>query len=134
PKCFPNIVGKNPDEEESKIEKIPVHILHNERERTLAPIALARFPYGACGWIGPERLVVCTAVVITGQPKSSGRPKNQQRRREKEPTRPPRGLRPKPAVRRIAENFRRIKWRDVIANEIILPLKRRPRGIDDECR
>ena len=48
--------------------------------------------------------------------------------------RPPAGFRSKPAVGRIAEKFRRIKWRDVIAKKIILSLKRRPRGIDDESR
>src|SRR6266850_3291998 len=35
---------------------------------------------------------------------------------------------------RIAKQFRRIKRRDVIAEEIIFPLKRRPRGVDDESR
>ena len=35
---------------------------------------------------------------------------------------------------RIAKQFRRIKRRDVIAEEIIFSLKSRPRGIDDESR
>src|SRR4030095_16051562 len=35
---------------------------------------------------------------------------------------------------RIAKQFWRIKGRDVIAEEIIFSLKRRPRGVDDESR
>ena len=77
PKGFPDIVGQNPKEEESKIEKITVHILHDERERTFTPITLARLTDGARGRIGPERFVVRSAVVIAGDPKASRRPENQ---------------------------------------------------------
>src|SRR5437879_13546035 len=96
-----------------------MNVLHNERERTFAPIALARLDHGAGRQISPERLVVRAAVVVTGHSKPSGRPKNQQRRRENKPAWPPARFRYKPAVWRVDEHFRRIKRRDVIANEII---------------
>src|SRR5436309_1855246 len=72
PECFPDIIGENPKEEERKIEKVTMHILHDERERPLAPVALARLAHCACGRISPKGFVVRAAVVVTGQPKSGG--------------------------------------------------------------
>src|SRR5438552_9445359 len=132
PKRFPNVMGEGQKKKQGKIEKITMHILHDERERPFAPIAPARLAYRACGQIGPERLIVRPAIVITGQPESSRRPKNNQRGRKDEPMWPPVRLRSKPTMRRIAKKFRRIKWRNVIAEKIIRSLKCRPGGINDE--
>src|SRR5439155_12575659 len=98
----------------------------------LAPIALAGLANCARRRVGPERLVIGSTIVIAGEPKSTRCPKNEECRRKDEPARPPRGLRSEPTVRRIAKQFRRIKWRDVIAEVIVFTLKRRPRRIDDE--
>src|SRR6266436_3193971 len=111
-----------------------MHILHDERERSFAPVALARLTDSTRRRICPEGFVVCAAIVVAGDTKSCRSPENQQRGRKKQPAWPPSWSRSKPAVRRIAENFGRIKRRIVTANEIILPLKRRPSRIDDENR
>src|SRR5207247_9778030 len=131
---FPNVDRQDDQEDESEIEKIAMHILHDERERTLTPVTFARLTHSAGRWISSERFVIRAAVVITGATKSRGRPASQQRWRKRTPAWPPSRFRSKPAVRRIAKNLRRIKRRDVIAGEVILTLKRRPSGIDDENR
>ena len=79
---------------EREIEKIAMHVLHDERKGTLAEIRLARFADGAGRRIGPERFVVGAAIVITGEPESARRPKNQKRRRKQQPARPPSGFGP----------------------------------------
>src|SRR6266404_6249854 len=111
-----------------------MHVLHYERERSFAPVAFARLTDSTRRRISPECFVIRAAVVVTGDTKSRGCPQNQQSRRENEPAGPPARFRSKPTVWRIAKNFRRIKRRNVIAKEIILSLKRSPRGIDDENR
>src|SRR5207247_1721946 len=47
---------------------------------------------------------------------------------------PPTRLRAKPAVRRIAEQFRRVERRKIRSGVIVITLKRCPCRIDDECR
>src|SRR5438046_2587522 len=89
PKRVPNVMGKDHEKEERKIEKVTMHILHDERERPLAPVAVARLAYCACGRISPEGFVVRAAVVVAGQAKSGRRPKNNQCGRKDEPMRPP---------------------------------------------
>src|SRR5438093_6552648 len=111
-----------------------MHILHYERERSFAPVAFARLTDSTRRRISPECFVICAAVVVTGDTKSRGRPQNQQSRRENEPAGPPARFRSKPTVWRIAENFGRIKRRDVIINEVIFSMKRSPSGIDNENR
>src|SRR6266480_182127 len=76
PKRFPNIDREHDQKEKCQIKKISMHILHNERERAFTPVALARLTDGARRRIGPERFVICAAIVITGEPKAGGRPKN----------------------------------------------------------
>src|SRR4029453_3393520 len=110
PERFPNVVGQNQNKNEREIEKITMHVLHDEWKGTFAPIMLARFPDGACRRVGPKRFVVRAPIVIAGDPKSPWRPKDKECGRENEPAWPPIRFRPKPAVGRIAENFRGIKW------------------------
>ena len=120
--------------DEREIEKIAVHVLHDQRKRTLAEIRFARLAHGARRRIGPERFVIGAAIVITGQPESARRPQDQKRRRKQQPGRPPGRLRSEPTVRRVAENLRRIKRRKVVAEIIMRSLKRRPRRINDKRR
>ena len=82
PHRFPDIVGENENENEREVEKIAMHVLHDEREGTFAEIGFARLADGAGRRIGPERFVICAAVIITGEPESARRPKNQKRGRE----------------------------------------------------
>src|SRR3981081_4680686 len=76
PKRFPNIDTQNDDENECEIKKIAVHVLHDEREGTLTEISFARFAHRAGRRIGPERLVVGAAIVITGESETARRPQN----------------------------------------------------------
>src|SRR5947207_5764081 len=76
PERFPNVVAQNENKNESEIQEIAVHVLHDERERALAQICFARLAHRARWRIGPERFVVRAAIVITGQSKSARRPKN----------------------------------------------------------
>src|SRR6266567_7712082 len=69
PESFPDVVTQDQNENERKIQKIAVHVLHDQRERTLAKISFARFADRACERIRPERFVIGAAIIITGQPK-----------------------------------------------------------------
>src|SRR5438105_13910107 len=109
-----------------------MNVLHNERKGTFGKIGLAWLPDGARWGVRQECLIVSAAVIVTGEPESARRPENQQRGRKQEPPRPPRWTRPEPAVRGIPKKFRRIKRRDIIAGEIIVPLKSSPGGINDK--
>src|SRR5262249_51017802 len=113
-------------------KEVTMNILQDQRQRAFAPISLARLTHGAGRGIGPERLVVGAAIVVAGEPKQPRRPEDEQRRRERHPARPPRRFRPKQTVRRGAEEFRRVKRRDVGTERVVLALQSRPRGIDDE--
>src|SRR2546425_12859798 len=90
-----------------------------------------RLAHSARRWIGPEGLVIGAAVVVTGEPESPRRPENQQRRREPQQAGPPRGPGAEPAVGG-AEQLRRIEWRQVGTEAVMVALERRPGRIDDE--
>src|SRR5687767_6242975 len=77
PKRLPDIDREKNDKEEREVEKIAVHVLHDQREGTLAEIRFSRFAHGAGRRIGPERLVIGAAIVITGEPQSARRPENE---------------------------------------------------------
>src|SRR4029453_10173505 len=70
PERFPNVVGQNQNEDDREIEKIAMDILHDEWERTFAPVALARFTDSACRGVGPKSFVVRAPIVIAGDAKS----------------------------------------------------------------
>src|SRR5438045_1781265 len=89
PERFPNIVAQDQNENEREIQKIAMHVLHDERKRALAPITFPRFADGARRRVSPERFVIRASIIITGQPKTARRPQNQQRRRKNTPIRPP---------------------------------------------
>src|SRR5437667_5809845 len=76
PESFPNVVTQNQNENEREIQKIAVHILHDQRERTLTEISFARFADRARGRVGPKCFVIGAAIIITGEPKSARHPKN----------------------------------------------------------
>ena len=82
PERFPNVVGQNQNKDDREIEKIAMHILHDEGKGTLAPITLARFTDGARRGVGPKRFVVRASIVIAGDAKSPWRPKDKECGRE----------------------------------------------------
>src|SRR2546430_8660376 len=82
PKRFPHVTGEDHNENEGEIEKIAMHVLHDERERAFTPVAFAWLTDRACRRISPERFIVCAPVVVTGATESAGCPTDQQRRRK----------------------------------------------------
>jgi hypothetical protein len=68
------VVGQDDDEQQAEIQEVAVDVLHDERERSLTPVRLARLADGAARRILPERLVVGAAIVITGEPEAARRP------------------------------------------------------------
>src|SRR5437762_6446386 len=103
PQRLPNVIGQNADEDQSEIKEVAVHVLHDERKGTFAPVALARFAESAGRWVGPECFVIRASIIIAGEPESTGRPKNKEGWREEHPAWPPVRLWTKPTVRRIAK-------------------------------
>src|ERR1700681_2280762 len=98
PHRFPDINREDDDEDERKIKKVAVHVLHDQGERAFAEIRLARFADRASGRVGPETFVIGAAVVITGEAKTAGRPQDQKRRRKQKPRRPPSRFGAEPTV------------------------------------
>ena len=80
-------------------QKMAVKVLQDQRKAALAEIGFARLAYRARRRIGPERLVVRTAVVVAGEPEQAGNPEDQQRGREGQEIRKPRRLRTEPGMR-----------------------------------
>ncbi len=70
-------------------QKVAMVILQNQRKASFAEILLARLAHRARRRIGPERFVVCAAVVVTGQPEKAGYPENEKRRRKRQKARIP---------------------------------------------
>src|SRR5712691_656083 len=123
PKRLPHVVSQNKDKKKCNVQKVAVNVLHDEREGTLAEISFARLPHCARRRVCPKGFVISAAVVITGEPKSARRPQNQKRRRKQQPRGPPTWFWSQPTVRRVTENFRRIKRRDIVAKIIMGSLK-----------
>ena len=76
PRRLPNVDGEHDQKKHREIEKISMHILHDEREGSFAPIGLARLAHGAGRRVGPERFVVRATIVVTSQAKSPRSPEN----------------------------------------------------------
>src|SRR5205814_2121183 len=91
PESLPGIVGQKEDEDDRKIQKIAVRILNQQRPLALAPVGLARLAHSAGNRIGPEALVVSTAIVVAGKAESEWRPQDEPRCRIRDQGRPPRG-------------------------------------------
>ena len=100
-------------------QHVAMEVLQDERKRVLAPVALARLPDRARRRVHPERLVVGAAVVVAGKPEEAGNRQNQQRRRKWQPAGPARRLRAEPAMRRVAEDFRRVERREIRAVRVV---------------
>src|SRR5215469_10027675 len=108
-------------------------ILKDQGKASFAPVRLARLSYSAGWWIGPEGLVVSTAIVVTSEAEETGNPKNEQCRRERQKAGIPGWFGPKPGVRRIAEKLRRIKRRDIGTESVVFVLPRGPVGVYEKC-
>ena len=143
------VITKNKNKRRRHIKKVTVDVLEDERELVFTPIAVPgltdRAVYGVC----PERLVVGTPVVITGETESRWCPKYKKRRRH--PMGHPTRHDSQPSMscqsafqfgrkrRQIMEVYdRRKKWREIVGSALhrqkMLAVKRPPSGIDNERR
>lgn len=82
PHGLPRVIGEYEHKDDSQVKKIPVNILQDQGKGVFPPIGFARFGDGACRWVGPKGFVICSAIVVAGEPHASRRPQDQQRRRE----------------------------------------------------
>lgn len=134
PHRLPNILEQEEPKPQRDEQKIPVNILQDQRKGTLARVLFFRLRNGAGNRVEKKRLVISPPVIITGEPEQARRPQDQQGRGEGQPARPPTRFRPEQAMRRSTEYLRRIQGRQVRTVVIILPLKRRPGGVDHKGR
>src|SRR5262245_14004226 len=65
------IKRQDTNEEDADIKKIPMHVLQDQREGSLAEIRLARLAYRAGERVGPERFIVGAAIVVAREPESA---------------------------------------------------------------
>ena len=108
PERLPDVVREHDQEAEREEQQVAMDVLQDQRERVLAPVALARLADRA-GWrIGPERLVVGAAVVIAGESEERRDRQDEQSRREREPA---------PATRRACGRTRRAATSPKISGE-----------------
>jgi len=70
-------------------QEVAVEVLKNKRKRSFSPIRFAGLAHGTGRRIGPECLVVSTAVVVTSESEAAGYPKNEQRWRKRQKLRKP---------------------------------------------
>src|SRR5438046_10609793 len=77
PKRFPHVNGEDDDEDQRKIKKIAVHVLHDERKRPFAEISFARIYGCARRRVRLKRFVVRAAFIVTSEPKQERRTKMQ---------------------------------------------------------
>jgi hypothetical protein len=103
------VIGQKSPHWIGKPQKITMKVLQNQWKAPLSEIALPRFTDGTRGWVDPERFVVCAAVVVARQPEEARYPQNEKSRREWQKARIPSRLRTEERMRRVAEEFRRIK-------------------------
>src|SRR5215471_11442737 len=68
PERFPEVVGKNHQKKQCQVQEVSMYILHDQRKRTLAPIAFAWLANRARRWVRPERFIVSASIVITRKP------------------------------------------------------------------
>src|SRR5215203_5334347 len=108
-----------------------MNVLQNERKLFLASIFVSRLADGARGRVGPKRLVICPAIVITGESKSARGPQYQDRRRDRLDQKPggkPRRPQAQPSMagkcltRRLPDK-RTVHRRQVWPERIVLTLK-----------
>src|SRR5882672_3206369 len=132
PHGLPDVPGEKDNKQKRHVKKITMNILHDERKGFFAEVPFPRFSYGTCRRVGPERFVVCAAIIIASKAKASRRPENEQSRGKRQPTRPPTRFGTEPTMGRIAKEPRGIKRRDIRSIKVMLALQRSPGGIHDK--
>src|SRR5439155_1093350 len=113
-----HVVRENEDEHDSGVHEEPVHVLEDEGERRLAPIAVPWLAHRTGYGVEEEGPIVGLAVVVARQPEAEREDENQKRRRERPPRRPQQW---------------RIEGREVRAPLVVRPGPCRPGGVDGEA-
>ena len=103
------VVNQKGPHQVGEAQKIAMEILHDQGKASFAEIRLARLADRARRRIGPERLVVGAAVVVTGEAEEPRYPQDEKRRREMHKVRIPSRLGAEECVGRGAEELRRIE-------------------------
>ena len=130
----PDVVRQQKQKDDSRIREVTMHVLEQQRERALAPVArAARLTDRAGGRVRPEAFVIRAAIVITGEAEECGERQDDERWREWQERGPPFRLRAEPGMRRIAPQHRCIEWREIRPVLVVRVLKRSPRGIHQEA-
>ena len=70
PHRLPRIVREEHDKDQREVQEVAVDVLDDERKRALSAISFSRLADSAARRIGPERLVVCAAIVVAGESES----------------------------------------------------------------
>src|SRR5580704_11612994 len=96
PQCLPYIESEDEKHADREEQHVAMNVLEDERKRVLAPVRGPRLANGAGRGIGPERLVVRTAVVVARQPEEPRDRQDEQRGRERKPGWPRAGPRAEP--------------------------------------
>src|SRR5215469_17985234 len=108
-----------------------MYVLQDKRKRAFTQICLSWLAHCARGRVRPERFVVRAAIVVTRHTKSAGSPKD--KNGSGNPSRHPGRLGAKPSMSR-TEQFRRIKWRKIGPEPVVLTLQRGPGGVHNKGR
>src|SRR5467141_665317 len=105
-------------------------VLQDQRKGALPELLLAGLPHRARWRVCPERFVIRASVVVARHPESARGPKDEDGRRD--PRGHPVRLRSKPGQQGIAYQFRRVKWRKIRTEPVMLSLQGCPSGVDNE--
>src|SRR5580700_10389457 len=100
------VINEKRPHQVGETQKVAMEILHDQGKASFAEIGLARLAYRTRWRVSPERLVIGTAVVVTGQAKKARYPQDKKRWREVHKTRIPRRLGAEECVGRGTEEFR----------------------------
>jgi hypothetical protein len=76
PHRLDRVVRQNDEKQKRQVKKIAMNVLKDQWEFALATIAMPWFADCASRRIGPKRLIIGAAVIITSEAKSARRPKN----------------------------------------------------------
>ncbi len=82
PQRLVDVAGQQDQEQQCQVQKVAMHVLQDEGEAALTPVALSRLAHGTGRRIGPKSFVVGPAVVIAGDAKPARCPEDQQGRRK----------------------------------------------------
>jgi hypothetical protein len=76
PVGFDRIVDKKTPDYVRQAQKVAMEVLHDQWKVTFAKVRLSWLADGTCRRVGPERLIVSAAIVVTGEAEESRYPED----------------------------------------------------------